>query len=109
MIAHAQLPLCLPLTRPPFLRCTGPPLWAPPSPVLSFLRHGNVVTFGAVSYGTSSVICLYVYQVIALKKWLAEVYCRPILSYVFLHTVCFLLLFFIVFFSGLSRFICHNF
>ena len=58
-------------TRPPFLRYTGLPSWAPRSPVLSFLRHGNVETFGAVSYG--SVICLYVYQVIALKKWLAEV------------------------------------
>ena len=44
--------------RPPFLRYTGPPSWALPVPVLSFLRHGNVVTFGAVSYG--SVICLYV-------------------------------------------------
>ena len=36
---------------PPFLRYTGPRLWASPVPVLSFLRHGNVVTFGAVSYG----------------------------------------------------------
>ena len=44
--------------RPPFLRYTSPPSWAPHVPVLSFLRHGNVVTFGAVSYG--SVICLYV-------------------------------------------------
>ena len=44
-------------TRPPFLRYTCPPSWAPLVPVLSFIRHGNVVTFGAVSYG--SVICLY--------------------------------------------------
>ena len=72
MIEHAQWPKCLPFPHvhlfyvtPAFLRR------APPSPVLSFLRHGNVVTFGAVSYG--SVICLYVYQVIALKKWLPEV------------------------------------
>ena len=45
-------------TCPPFLSYTSPPSWAPPSPVLSFLSHGNVVTFGAVLYG--SVICLYV-------------------------------------------------
>ena len=58
MIAHAQWPLCLPFPySPPFLRYTGPPSWAPLVPVLSFLRHGNVVTFGAVSYGR--VICLY--------------------------------------------------
>ena len=44
--------------HPLFLRYTGIPSWEPPVPVLSFLRHGNVVTFGAVSYG--SVICLYV-------------------------------------------------
>ena len=43
--------------RPPFLRYTCPPLSAPLVPVLSFLRHGNVVASGAVSYG--SVICLY--------------------------------------------------
>ena len=47
--------------RPLFLRYTGIPSWEPLVPVLSFLRHGNVVTFGAVSYGRyRSVICLYV-------------------------------------------------
>ena len=46
------------IIRPPFLCYTVPPSWAPPVPVLSCLRHGNVVTFGAVLYG--SVICLYV-------------------------------------------------
>ena len=75
MIAHVQWPLGLPFphvhlfyvdsacavaarstfsTRPPFLRYTSPHSWAPLIPILSFLRHGNVVT----SYG--SVICLYV-------------------------------------------------
>ena len=68
MIAHAQWPLCLPFPNVHLFYVTPaffPGHWAPPSPVLSFLRHGNVETLGAVSYG--SVICLYVYQVIALK------------------------------------------
>ena len=84
-------------TRPPFLRYTGLPLWTPPSPVLSFPRYGNVETFGGVSYG--SEICLYVYQVIALKKWLAEVQSYIIVCF-HAHCMFLLLLCYCVFLSS---------
>ena len=73
MIAHVQWPLCLPFPHVHLFYVTPPALIRGHlrSQFLSFLCHGNVVTSGAVSYG--SVICLYVEQVIALQKLLAEV------------------------------------
>ena len=60
MIAHVQWLLCLPFPHVHLFNVTPPALITGHlrSQFLSFLRHGNVVTSGAVSFG--SVICLYV-------------------------------------------------